>query len=141
MAWPDPIVEAHGHNPGSPYVHGAWLGILGPSTTLCWERLSRVATFRPEIAVDTIDLAVSLGLGESLARNAPISRTLGRMVAFGAAQRSGDTLAVRRALPDVPERMVGRLAYSARLAHQQWARLGSGPSASQPMAPSTELGM
>jgi hypothetical protein len=91
--------------------------------------------------VDTTDLAVSLGLGESLARNAPISRTLGRMVAFGAAQRSGDTLAVRRALPDVPERMLGRLSYSARLAHQQWARLGPGLSASQPMAPSTEMGL
>jgi hypothetical protein len=141
VPWPDPIIEAHGHKPGSPYVHGTWLGILGPSTTLCWERLSRVATFRSETSVDTIDLAVSLGLGESLARNAPISRTLGRMVAFGAAQRSDNTLAVRRALPDVPERMVGRLSYSARLDHQQWARFGSGLSASQPMAPSTEVGL
>lgn len=141
VPWPDPILEAHGHKPGSPYVHGTWLGILGPSTTLCWERLSRVATFRPETSVDTTDLAVSLGLGESLARNAPISRTLGRMVAFGAAQRSGDTLAVRRALPDVPERMVGRLSYSARLAHEQLARLAAGPSSSHPIAPSTEVGM
>jgi hypothetical protein len=141
VPWPDPVVEAHGHKPGSPYVHGTWLGILGPSTTLCWERLSRVATFRPETAVDTTDLAVSLGLGESLARNAPISRTLGRMVAFGAAQRSGDTLAVRRALPDVPDRLVGRLSHSARLAHQQWARFASAPFSSQPMAPSTEVGL
>jgi hypothetical protein len=140
VPWPDPVIEAHGHKPGSPYIEATWLGILGPSTTLCWQRLSRIATVRPAAtAVDTTDLAVSLGLGESLARNAPISRTLGRMVAFGAAQRSGDTLAVLRALPDVPERMLGRLSYTARLAHQHWARLASPPSTSPQIAPSTEV--
>ena len=141
VPWPDPVVEAYGHKPGSPYVEATWLGILGPSTTLCWQRLSRLATARPETAVDTTDLAVSLGLGESLARNAPISRTLGRMVDFGAAQRFGDTLAVRRALADVPERMLGRLSYTARLAHEHWARPASQSSARQSMAPSTEVGI
>jgi hypothetical protein len=141
VPWPDPVVEAHGHKPGSPYVEATWLGILGPSTTLCWQRLSRIATARPATAVDTTDLAVSLGLSESLGRNAPISRTLGRMVAFGAADRSGDTLAVRKALPDVPERMVARLSYTARLAHQHWARLALQPSTSPQIAPSTEVGL
>jgi hypothetical protein len=121
VAWPDPVVEAHGHKPGSPYVEAVWLGALGPSTTLCWQRLARLAAARPGAEIDTVDLAVSLGLGESLGRNAPISRTLGRMVAFGTAQRSGDILAVRRALPDMPERMTGRLSYTARVAHQHWA--------------------
>lgn len=121
VAWADPSTEVHGHRPGSPYVEAVWLGILGPSTTLCWQRLARLATAREATAIDSVDLAVSLGLGESLGRNAPISRTLGRMAAFGAAQRSGETLAVRRALPDVPERMTGRLSYTARLAHQHWA--------------------
>jgi len=142
VAWPDPVIEAHGHKPGSAYVEATWLGVLGPSTTLCWQRLSRLATVRPETAIDTTDLAVSLGLGESLSRNAPISRTLGRMVDFGTAMRSGDILAVRRALPDVPERMVGRLSYTARLAHEQWARLAPPPtSARQTTAPSTEIGL
>ncbi len=124
VAWPDPIIDAHGHRPGSPYVEAVWLGVLGPSTTLCWARLSRIANTRPATAVDITDLAVSLGLGPGLGRNAPISRTLGRMVMFGAAIRSGDTLAVRRTLPDVPERMTNRLSYTARLAHQRWAHLG-----------------
>ncbi len=124
VPWPDPIVEAHGHRPGSPYVEACWLeGVLGPSTTLCWQRLSRLANSRPATAIDSTDLAVSLGLGEGLGRNAPISRTLNRMAAFGAAVRSGDTLAVRRALPDIPQRMLGRLSYTARLAHQHWAQL------------------
>lgn len=121
VAWPDPLIEANGHKPGSAYVEAVWLGVLGPSTTLCWQRLSRLATARPATSIDTVDLAVSLGLSPHLGRNAPISRTLARMAAFGAAQRDGDTLAVRRALPDVPDRLAGRLSHTARLAHQQWA--------------------
>jgi hypothetical protein len=121
VAWPDPMVEARGHKPGSAYVETVWLGVLGPSTTLCWSRLSRIASARPGTVVDTTDLAVSLGLSGQLGRNAPITRTLGRMIMFEAALRSGDTLAVRRALPDVPPRMASRLSYTARLAHQRWA--------------------
>ena len=138
VAWPDPVVEARGHNPGTPYVEAVWLGVLGPSTTLCWQRLARLAAARPGTAIDTVDLAVSLGLSGNLGRNAPISRTLGRMVSFGAALRSGDTLAVRRALPDVPDRMTARLSYNARLAHQHWAHPATAPAAS-PAAPSMEV--
>jgi hypothetical protein len=123
VAWPDRIVEARGHKPGSTYVETVWLGVLGPSTTLCWSRLSRIATVRPSTVVDTTDLAVSLGLSAQLGRNAPITRTLSRMVMFGAAVRSGDTLAIRRALPDVPPRMASRLSYSAQLAHRRWASM------------------
>lgn len=141
VAWPDPRTEARGHRPGSPYVEAVWLGILGPSTTLCWQRLARLATARESTAIDSVDLAVSLGLGESLGRNAPISRTLGRMVAFGAARRSGETLAVRRALPDVPERMSGRLSYTARLAHQHWAQHDSDPSIEMHPVPAMEMGV
>lgn len=139
VPWPDPVIEAHGHKPGSPYIEATWLGILGPSSTLCWQRLSRIATARPGAAIDSTDLAVSLGLGESLGRNAPLSRTLGRMVAFGAAVRSGDTLAVRRALPDVPQRMLGRLSYTARLAHQHLARLPAQPAPRPQVTTSAEV--
>src|SRR5215470_15811471 len=30
--WTDPVVDAVGHDPRSPYVEHFWLGILGPST-------------------------------------------------------------------------------------------------------------
>ena len=139
VPWPDPFVEAQGHKPGSPYVHGTWLGILGPSTTLAWERLSRLATARPSTPVDSVDLAVSLGLSENLGRNAAISRTLHRMVAFGAAYRSGDTIAVRRALPDVPDRMLGRLSCTARLTHQHYGNHVAAATASS--TASVEVGI
>jgi hypothetical protein len=75
----------------------------------------------PPTSIDITDLSVSLGLGESLARNAVVSRTLARLVAFDAARRQGDTLAVRLALPDLPERLLSRLSYSASLAHERFA--------------------
>lgn len=123
VPWPDPTLDAHGHRPGSPYVLAVWLGILGPSTTLCWSRISGIAQAHPHTAIDVTDLARSLGLGAGLGRNAPITRTLSRMVMFGAAIRSGDTLAVRPTLPDVPERMAARLSHTAQLAHRRWANL------------------
>ena len=135
VAWPDRIVESRGHKPGSAYVENVWLGVLGPSTTLCWSRLSRIASIRPGTVVDTTDLAVSLGLSAQLGRNTPITRTLSRMVMFGAAVRSGDTLAVRRALPDVPPRMASRLSYTAQLAHRRWAFIGAPDTAEQSVTP------
>jgi hypothetical protein len=122
VSWADPVVEARGHKPGSPYVELVWLGVLGPATVLCWSRLSRIATARPGTVIDTADLAVSLGLSKALGRNAPITSTLNRMVMFGTANGVDDTLSVRRALPDVPPGVVRRLSYTARLCHQRWAR-------------------
>ena len=122
VRFPDPVVERFGHRPGSPYVEFVWLGILGPSTTLAWQRLARQAAAIPSSRIDVTDLSVSLGLGQSLGRNATMSRTLARLVSFNAGCRQGDTLAVRLALPDVPERRLTRLSYSARLAHERFAQ-------------------
>lgn len=127
VAWRDPLVETRGHRPGSPYVELVWLGTLGPSTTLCWQRLSRLAATGPGTEVDTADLSRSLGLGDGLGRNAPVSRTLARMVAFGAASRTGDTLAVRLALADVGARQLPRLSRSAQLAHRRWGHALDAP--------------
>jgi hypothetical protein len=52
----------------------------------------------------------------------PISRGLGRLGHFGCASRNGATLAVRLALPPLPERRAERLSYSARLAHEHYTR-------------------
>lgn len=139
VAWQDPLTESRGHKPGSPYVETVWLGVLGPSTTLCWSRLSRIATARPGSVVDTTDLGISLGLSGNLGRSAPITRTLERMIMFGAAARSGDTLAIRRALPDVSERMASRLSYTARVAHRRWGTPGLETSSAPKLSPPMEV--
>ena len=142
VAFPDPVVERFGHRPGSPYVEFVWLGILGPSTTFAWQRLARQAAAMPSTKIDITDLSVSLGLGESLARNAVVSRTLARLVSFDAARRQGDTLAVRLALPDLPERRLTRLSYSARLAHERFAHgTRSVMLAGAPLEPAMTVGL
>lgn len=120
--WADQVVEAGGHRPASPYIEAVWLGTLGPSTIRAWQRLARIATTKPGLSIDTADLAVSLGLGDSLSRNAKISRTLSRLMAFDAAHLTAESLAVRVALPDITERQAARLSPSARFAHNHLAR-------------------
>jgi hypothetical protein len=94
----------------------------------------------PNSTLDATDLAVSLGLGENLGRNSAMSRTLARLVGFDGARRQGDILAVRLALPDLTERRLSRLSYSARLAHERFAHanahssVGAAPEAVASMA-------
>jgi hypothetical protein len=79
----------------------------------------------PTSKLDTTDLAVSFGLSENLGRNSQMSRTLARLVAFDGGRRQGDMIAVRLALPDLPERRLSRLSYSARFGHERFARCGT----------------
>ena len=131
----DRVTDSLGHRPGSPYVEEVWLGVLGPTTTWAWLRLARVAEQSPGSALDMADLARSLGLSTGTGANAPISRTLGRLVVFGAAQRAGDTLVVRRALPDVPQRLLVTQAASARPAHERLAHTLVARRSAVPPAP------
>jgi hypothetical protein len=141
VPWRDQAVEAVGHRPDSAYIEAVWLGVLGPSTTLTWRRLARLAAVHPGAVVDTVELAQSLGLGQGLEKNAPVSRSIARMVAFGAASRNGPTIAVRLALPDVPAFQRQRLSSSARLAHQYLGQRqpGHGTAANGPVA--AEVGL
>jgi len=120
-AWEHPLLDRLGHRPGSPYIEHVWLPILGPSTTWAYQHLARHATTHPGTAIDTAELAAGLGLSPAAGPNSVLSRTLGRLVAFGAAQRHDDTLTVRRALPDIPARQLDRLPAPARLAHHHLA--------------------
>lgn len=120
-AWEHPLLDRLGHRPGSPYIEHVWLPILGPSTTWAYQHLARHATTHPGTAIDTAELAAGLGLSTATGPNSVLSRTLHRLVAFGAAQRHDDTLTVRRALPDIPARQLDRLPAPARLAHHHLA--------------------
>jgi hypothetical protein len=124
-AWDDPLVEAHGFAPRSPYVEGVWGGVLGPSATLCYRRLGALIELGSvDIEIDVVDLAVSLGLGEGTGRQATITRTLARLIAFDVARwLPDDRYAVRRALAPIAEHRVQRLSESAqRFHHAQTGR-------------------
>lgn len=135
VAYEDPLIERLGHGPDSPYIENCWLPITGPSATWMWRRLARVAIEAQgsPVMVDTTDLILSVGLGESLARNSMGARTVTRLTAFDLAQRAGvdgSVLAVRRALPCLSERQAQRLPLSARLYHEQSAPAGRSSRAS-----------
>lgn len=132
-AWRDPLVEAAGHRPGNPYIETVWLAILGPGSTFGWHRLARIAAAsKSTVTIDAGEFAASIGLGTGLGRNAPISRTLARLEAFGTLRRAGDTLGVRLALPDVPERRAAKLCPSAQVAHRRFAHRHQSPTPAVP---------
>lgn len=123
MPWRDELVEAVGFGPRSMYVEMCWLPIMGPTTTWLYRRLGSWAEFNKEgVTVDTVDLSTSMGLGESLARNAGIARAIGRLVRFEAARWQADELHVRTALAPLPERSAKQLRGAARRLHEEMLR-------------------
>lgn len=120
--WPDPVIDALGHDPRAAYVELFWLGILGPSTTWLIRRIA--AGFEAEPAGFELDLrttAQALGLGGRSGRQSPFVRALGRLCQFDLAEaRPGGVLAVRRKVPPLTRRQVQHLPPPLQEAHQQW---------------------
>lgn len=122
-AWPDPVLDNLGHDPRSPYVERFWLPILGPSCLLLIRRLANELDRRPDgFRLNTAQWAPALGLGMKGGRNGPMWRSLERACRFGAAQRNGDRLAVRRRLPPLTVRQIDRLPDDLADDHARWAQ-------------------
>jgi hypothetical protein len=121
LPWPDPVVEAVGHDPRSPYVEHFWLGVLGPSTTLLLRRLAaRFDTDPDGFELDLSETAGALGLSATSGRHSPFARTLQRCVQFGLAQPHSRGLSVRRKIPPLSQRQLGRLPAGVREMHDHW---------------------
>jgi len=120
--WPDPVIDALGHDPRSTYVELFWLGILGPSTTWLLRRLAAGLDASPSgFDLDLADAAAALGLGAKGGRHSPFMRALGRCCQFDLAMARADgSLAVRRRVPPLNRRQVLRLPPSLVAAHQAW---------------------
>ena len=117
--WDDPVVESLGFAVNSIYTETVLLPILGPSATWCLRRLGAWAEAHPNgVEVDTGELARDLGLGQNLAKNSPINRTLNRLCQFDMAQWDGtEWLAVRTSVAPIPERQVARLTPAVAHVH------------------------
>ena len=99
-----------GFDPHGRYVETYWLPVLGPASVVAFRRLNARLDARPSgLAFDLGDLAHSLGLGRSTARNSPIVRTLHRLEQFGLARVDHGTYAVRRTAPALTRRQADRL--------------------------------
>ncbi|MEM9133695.1 MAG: hypothetical protein AAF962_15275 [Actinomycetota bacterium] len=118
----DPVLDAMGHDPRSPYVERYWLSILGPSATLLLRRLAHGLEVEPDgFEFDPAEWALELGLGTRGGKHSPFWRTIDRTSRFGMTRRNAEVLAVRRRLPPLTARQVERLPPRLRAAHERWA--------------------
>ncbi|GIU83779.1 MAG: hypothetical protein KatS3mg008_0554 [Acidimicrobiales bacterium] len=126
IPWPDPVVEELGHDPRSWYVERFWLPVLGPSTVLLLRLLNDELDDHPDgTELEAVEVAGALGLSwhENVGKNSPFVRTLLRSCQFGFTRICGEgTLAVRRAVPDLPRRHLRRLPTGLQKMHAEWMR-------------------
>src|SRR5215218_63293 len=120
--WPDPVIDAVGHDLRSAYVERYWLPILGPSCTLLLRQLAERFDHEPEgFVLDVASCARSLGLGGGLGRQAPLGRAITRCSQFGATQRFGPAgVVVRRKLPTMARHQLARLPDALQAEHAHW---------------------
>jgi len=119
--WPDPVIDAVGHDPRSTYVERFWLGVLGPSTTWLLRRMATGLEASPAgFDLPLEDTARALGLGGP-GRHSPFVRALSRCCQFEMALPESDgVLAVRRRLPPLNRRQLVRLPESLQAEHDAW---------------------
>ena len=117
--WPDPVIDALGHDPRSQYVESFWLGILGPTTTWLLRRIAAGLDQQPGgYRLDLAETARCLGLGDKCGRHSPFMRSLSRLLQFELAQHQGDdVLAVRAKVPPLNRRQVMQLPDTLQAAH------------------------
>ncbi|MBV9412036.1 MAG: hypothetical protein JO148_10600 [Acidimicrobiia bacterium] len=120
--WPDPVIDAVGHDPRSFYVEEFWLSVLGPSTVWLLRRIAAGLEANPSgYTMPLGETARALGLGMKGGRHSPFMRALGRVCQFDLGQLHDEgTLAVRRKLPPLNRRQVDHLPEMLRDAHQRW---------------------
>jgi hypothetical protein len=119
--WDDPFIDRVGFPVRSPYLELVWLPVVGPSVAWGMRCLHGWATLAPggaEVALD--ELAEAIGLpGAGTTKNAPVQRTLGRMVRFGLAEWAG-SLRVRATVPPLPQRLLTRLSPRVQRNHERF---------------------
>jgi len=119
--WPDPVLDAMGHDPRSPYVETFWLSILGPSALILLRRLAAALELQPGgFELEPAEWSAELGLGNKGGPQAPFWRSVDRICRFGTARRTGELLAVRRRLAPLTHNQIKRLPPHLQPVHQQW---------------------
>ncbi len=122
LPWADPVVDTLGHDPRSHYVETFWLPTLGPTCVLMLRHLADRFDREPDgFCLETATASGLLGLGTRESPNAPLRRSLLRLINFGfASSPDTDTFIVRRNLPPVQSRQLKRLPEPLRHTYDQW---------------------
>ncbi len=132
--WEDPVIDCLGFDPRSAYCEKFWLPSLGPTALLLMRRFAACFDEHPAgTELGLPDLARSLGLGSGPGPNAPVGRTIARLVQFDLVHEADKSFAVRRRLPPINRRHVRRLPVHLQRAHEEWlaAQLAEPPLAAE----------
>ena len=119
QAWPDAVIDRIGHLPTSAYFEWLWLPRIGPSTAWAYRRFTDGLCSQPDgYTIDLDALASWLGLSAGTGNQAPLMRSLRRLVRFNLALQVDDhTLAVRRRVPPLTQPQLRRLHPTLQRAH------------------------
>ena len=125
VPWEDPVVESRGFAVNDPYIEMFWLPVLGPTATWLYRRLVAGVLHSPSgYTINMDELARTIGVAYTQGRHNPFVRALQRCVMFGVAEHIAvqpiRTLAVRKSLPSLPQRHLGRLPNQLQIAHHDW---------------------
>lgn len=122
----DPTLDRVGFPLDHPYVERVYCSVLGPTSVLMLRQFGELLAEHPHgVSVDLVDLSRSLGVGPrgtdgEVGRNAPVRRTLDRLVQFRLATWLGeDRLGVLTKVPAVSRHHAERLCGPVQLAHER----------------------
>jgi len=122
----DPMLDRVGFPIEHAYVEEVYASVLGPSSVLFLRRAGRLLADHPDgVTLDVVELSRSLGLGarpdaDDVGRNAPLRRTMDRLVRYRmAAWRGDDRLAVHSKVPAVEKHRLARLPETVQAAHHR----------------------
>lgn len=122
----DPTLERVGFPLDHPYIERVYCSVLGPSSVLLLRRAGELFAEHPEGArIDLVDLSRSLGLGvrtdaDDVGRNAPLRRTMDRLVHFRMASWLGDDrLGIHPKVPALERHRATRLPEHVRADHHR----------------------
>jgi len=137
VPWSDPVTDTLGYDPRSPYAETFWLPTLGPTSLVLMRHLAtrfdRSDCPARGIQLTVADTSVALGVGNREGSSSPIVRPLARLEQFdlAIADPKSPTIAVRRNLPPLHQRLLRRLPADLQQVHRHWveARLAEPPHA------------
>ncbi|HRW36313.1 MAG TPA: hypothetical protein P5254_01345 [Aquihabitans sp.] len=132
--WHDPVVEAVGYDPRSPYVERFWLALLGPSTTLLLRRIAAALEVEPDgFDLELDETAKAIGLGMRGGTNGPFLRAIARTGQFHLSRPDGPgALAVRTRISGLTHHQLERLPPSLQAEHRRWVGAApEGPTAEE----------
>lgn len=110
MRMVDPVLDELGHDVRSSYVETFWLPILGPTAIWATRRMADWLDDSPAgIEVCLAELGPCLGISGHVSRNAPMGRTMVRLVDFGVASPDGDCYGIRTTFAPLPLRLMRQL--------------------------------